>query len=74
MRQHMSNEIHVVIAESRAAAIAKVVLIAGDRKYITISSGWKERVSFQDLAEPESGYDRSANGDTMYCAIARIAD
>jgi hypothetical protein len=70
----MMHEIHIVVATSREATIAKIELIAGGRAYSLISSGYRSRVSFQDLDDHTSGYDRSTEKNTMYCAVARVAD
>ena len=68
----MSFEIHMVVADNRVRALARIEVIAAGRSHVLLSSGFRSRVTFEDLDDAPSGYDRDAQERPLYCAIARI--
>jgi hypothetical protein len=70
----MPSEIHVVIAANRIDALARLKVLADGRDPEVLSAGPKTRVSFEDLADPDTGYDRSSDDNRLFCVVAKIED
>ncbi|MBN8211402.1 MAG: hypothetical protein J0M09_00610 [Xanthomonadales bacterium] len=68
----MSFEIHMVVADNRVNALARIAVIAAGRSHLLLSSGFRSRVTFEDLDDAPSGYDRDKQERPLYCAVARV--
>lgn len=68
----MPFEIHMVVADNRVKALARIAVIAAGRTHLLLSSGFRSRVTFEDLDDAASGYDRDAQQRLIYCAVARV--
>ncbi|MBL8261970.1 MAG: hypothetical protein JNM58_06045 [Xanthomonadaceae bacterium] len=66
----MNDEIRIIVAATRSEALAKLDLL--NQAYRIESSGYRRIVTFEDLADPTSGYGREEDLAVMYCVVARI--
>ena len=68
----MNDELHIVVAATRAEALAKLDLIADGRTPRVDSAGFRHIVTFEDLDNENSGYGREEEDSVMYCMVARF--
>jgi len=70
----MSSEVHVVVANDRIQALTRIAILVAGRHFKLLSSGFRSRVTFENLDDGSSGHDASSDQQLLYCVVARVDD
>lgn len=68
----MSFEIHMVIANNRSQALARLSTLVAGRNHALLSTGFRSLVTFEDADDPRRSCGKDSRNGPLFCAVARV--